>query len=154
MPSASPAPELTLSEEDLLDRSPTLARLVRKGRLAPARLAQLLAAGRGKSRPKEPEAWECCGSSCRPCVRELWREEDKVWGEVHPDGESDNEGEGEDGAERKAKEEKEEGEKAQEDEKDQKGSPRVEIGLEELSLDEGQRWEESEAAEEVEKEKS
>jgi hypothetical protein len=61
------------ADRELLDDSPTLARLVRKGRLAPSRLAQLLAAGRTTTPPKEPEPWECCGSNCRPCVLELWK---------------------------------------------------------------------------------
>ncbi|BGP37545.1 hypothetical protein JCM10450v2_001460 [Rhodotorula kratochvilovae] len=77
-------------EEELVDRSPALARLKRK-RLAPSRWRDLLAAAGGAKPPKEPEPWECCGSSCKPCVLELHREEKKVWEEVHPDGVSDDE---------------------------------------------------------------
>ncbi|GAA5903170.1 hypothetical protein JCM6882_006984 [Rhodosporidiobolus microsporus] len=110
------------TQDDLLDRSPTLLRLSKK-RLAPARLSQLLAAARGKKPPQEPELTDCCGSSCRPCVRDLWKEENKVWGEINPDGASD--GEEEDG---EAGDEK--GEKEEEGKKTGRGAPMVEIGLE------------------------
>ncbi|GAA5934388.1 hypothetical protein JCM3775_000344 [Rhodotorula graminis] len=79
-----------LDEDDLLDRSPALARLRRK-RLAPSRWRDLVKAAAGPRPPKEPEPWECCGSSCKPCVLELYREERKVWDDVHPDGVSDDE---------------------------------------------------------------
>ncbi|BGO89203.1 hypothetical protein NBRC10512v2_001150 [Rhodotorula toruloides] len=142
----------TLSDVDreLIDDSPTLARLVRRGRLAPSRLAQLLAAGRSTRPPKEPEAWECCGSNCRPCVREIWKEEAKVWSECHPGGVSDDDGDEEDtvdeeGDEKERKEDEEE-EKPRvakvDEEEDKRGSssgretPRVEIELEKLDLEE------------------
>ncbi|GAA6001876.1 uncharacterized protein JCM10292_005951 [Rhodotorula paludigena] len=80
-----PVPAPAHSTSDLLARSPTLSRLSRK-RLAPSRLADLVRAAGAERPPKEPELWECCGSSCKPCVKELWREEKKVWDEVHPDG--------------------------------------------------------------------
>ncbi|GJN88203.1 hypothetical protein Rhopal_001168-T1 [Rhodotorula paludigena] len=74
-----PVPAPAYSTSDLLARSPTLSRLSRK-RLAPSRLADLVRAAGADRPPKEPELWECCGSSCKP------REEKKVWDEVHPDG--------------------------------------------------------------------
>ncbi|BGP29702.1 hypothetical protein JCM10296v2_001441 [Rhodotorula toruloides] len=144
----------TLSDVDreLIDDSPTLARLVRKGRLAPSRLAQLLAAGRSTRAPTEPEAWECCGSNCRPCVREIWREEVKVWSECHPDGVSDDEGEEEDivkemAEEKERKEDEEENSRvAKVDEEEDKRrstsgreTPHVEIELENLKLEEGKK---------------
>ncbi|BGP22476.1 hypothetical protein JCM10295v2_001355 [Rhodotorula toruloides] len=143
----------TLSDADreLIDDSPTLARLIRKGRLAPSRLAQLLAAGRSTRPPTEPEAWECCGSNCRPCVREIWKEEVKVWTECHPDGVSDVDGDEEDSVEAKAglaerddegkdEEEKSRVAKVDEEETDSRvkegarETPRVEIELERLEL--------------------
>ncbi|BGP05653.1 hypothetical protein JCM10049v2_001459 [Rhodotorula toruloides] len=141
----------TLSDVDreLIDDSPTLARLVRRGRLAPSRLAQLLAAGRSTRPPKEPEAWECCGSNCRPCVREIWKEEAKVWSECHPGGVSDDDGDEEDtkegsaqGKQRKEEEEAELRVAKVDEEEDERGhssgreTPRVEIELEKLELEE------------------
>lgn len=116
----------SFDEDDLLDRSPALARLRRK-RLAPSRWRDLVKAAGSARPPNEPEPWECCGSSCKPCVLELYRvrplslvllalplscaeltparrslvtqEERKVWQEVHPDGVSDdNDDEGEPGS--------------------------------------------------------
>lgn len=59
-------------EGELLDRSPALVRLKRK-RLAPSRWKDLVKAAGGARPPKEPEPWACCGSSCKPCVLELYR---------------------------------------------------------------------------------
>ncbi|GAA5847869.1 hypothetical protein JCM9279_006675 [Rhodotorula babjevae] len=84
----------SFDEDDLLDRSPALA-LLRRKRLAPSRWRDLVKAAASSRPPKEPEPWECCGSSCKPCVLELYREERKVWQEVHPNGVSDDEDEGE-----------------------------------------------------------
>lgn len=68
----------------LTSKSPTLARLL-KSRLAPSREETLLAAAtagaEGAEKPKKPAADECCGSSCQPCVMDLYREELKVWKE-------------------------------------------------------------------------
>lgn len=72
-----PPPRTTAS---LKAQSPTLKKLL-KSRLAPIREEQLLAAARGIEKPERPKAWECCGSSCKPCVTDLWREEVKVWKE-------------------------------------------------------------------------
>ncbi|KAK4049414.1 hypothetical protein OIV83_004147 [Microbotryomycetes sp. JL201] len=74
-----------MSEEELLERSPFLAKLQRR-RPAPVRWAQLVAIARSSKPPKEPAPWDCCGSSCQPCVKELYKQEKRVWDEVHPDG--------------------------------------------------------------------
>ncbi|GAA5951160.1 hypothetical protein JCM21900_004360 [Sporobolomyces salmonicolor] len=81
-----------LTADDLFDRSPFLLKLSKR-RLAPSRLAALLAAASSSKPPREPDPWDCCGSSCKPCVRELWREEKRVWGEIHPEGEDQHGGE-------------------------------------------------------------
>lgn len=84
-----------MDDSEILERSPTLVKLKRK-RLAPSRLAELLAAGRAPRPPKDLDAWECCGSSCNPCTRTLRLEEKKVWNEVNPDGVDEEEEEAED----------------------------------------------------------
>ncbi|GAA5913371.1 uncharacterized protein JCM6883_003055 [Sporobolomyces salmoneus] len=117
MPSVSSPPLVPLTDDELLDRSPFLTKLSRR-RLAPIRLSQLLSSARSTKPPKEPEAWECCGSSCKPCVRELWREERKVWEECHPEGEGEE-------IESESEEEEE-----QKPEKPEKGGPQLEIGIE------------------------
>ncbi|KAK4056310.1 hypothetical protein OIO90_002754 [Microbotryomycetes sp. JL221] len=81
-----------MDEDELLERSKFLVKLQRR-RLAPVRWAQLIAAARSTRPPKEPAPWECCGSSCQPCVKELYREEKRVWDEIHPDGFDDDENE-------------------------------------------------------------
>lgn len=81
-------------------------------------------------------------SSCKPCVKELYREQLRVWRECHPDGaESDEEQD-----EEAAKEEKAELSLEKERrklEKMQRESPKVEIGVEDqlaaLSVKEAQR---------------
>ncbi|GAA5845923.1 hypothetical protein JCM3766R1_000862 [Sporobolomyces carnicolor] len=103
-----------LSDEELLSQSPFLTKLSRR-RLAPVRMSQLCASARSTKPPKEPEPWECCGSSCKPCVRELWREEKRVWDECHPDGED---------VESEPEEQPELEERAEE-------GPAIEIGIEE-----------------------
>jgi hypothetical protein len=113
MPSLPPV--VPLSDAELLDLSPFLLKLSRR-RLAPVRYSQLLATARNRKTPKEPEPWECCGSSCKPCVRELWREEKRVWEECHPDGEEEEESE-------------------DENEDDKVGTPKIEIELEERLSD-------------------
>ncbi|GAA6033347.1 hypothetical protein JCM8097_006704 [Rhodosporidiobolus ruineniae] len=104
-------PSVDYRQSDLVNRSPFLSKLISRSRLAPARLEQLLAAARSSTPPKEPDPWDCCGSSCKPCVRTLWKEEMRVWGEVHPDGVEEEEGE-------------------------EKGRPEIEIGVEDLTLGE------------------
>ncbi|KAF1353865.1 hypothetical protein BDV97DRAFT_367423 [Delphinella strobiligena] len=69
------------SSKDLQKHSPTLTRLL-KTRLAPVREEALLAAAaRDAERPIKPAAGDCCGSSCNPCVMDLYREELKIWKE-------------------------------------------------------------------------
>ncbi|KAJ5232006.1 hypothetical protein N7468_004962 [Penicillium chermesinum] len=56
---------------------------LQKKRLTGTRTKQLLrAAGRAHDDPPPPpELGLCCGSSCDPCVNDLWREELSVWKE-------------------------------------------------------------------------
>jgi hypothetical protein len=61
-------------------RSPTLRALL-KQRLAPVREKELLRKAQSPERPMKPSADECCGSGCKPCVMDLYREELKVWKE-------------------------------------------------------------------------
>jgi len=61
-------------------RSPTLRALL-KTRLAPVREKELLAKAQDPEKPVKPAAGDCCGSSCKPCVMDLYREELKVWKE-------------------------------------------------------------------------
>lgn len=69
------------SSKDLQKHSPTLTRLL-KTRLAPVREEALLAAAAPDAeRPVKPAAGDCCGSSCNPCVMDLYREELKIWKE-------------------------------------------------------------------------
>ncbi|KAJ5722863.1 hypothetical protein N7488_000898 [Penicillium malachiteum] len=58
-------------------------KLLQKKRLSGTRTKQLLrAAGRAyNDPPPQPELGMCCGSSCDPCVNDLWREEREVWRE-------------------------------------------------------------------------
>ncbi|ORY90851.1 hypothetical protein BCR35DRAFT_108270 [Leucosporidium creatinivorum] len=127
-----------MDETDLLERSPFLVKLKAR-RLAPSRLADLYAAAGAKTPPPAPDPWECCGSSCKPCVKELWREELKCWNEIHPDGaEEEEEEEDEDRGEGKDEEtvrrKKEAAEKiklAKLKERQEKSSPKVEIAVEE-----------------------
>lgn len=126
-----------MDEADLLERSPFLVKL-KSRRLAPTRLADLYAAAGAKKAPPPPDPWECCGSSCKPCVKELWREELKCWNEAHPDGAEEDEEEGEEGGERKdedaVKKEKEVAEKIKREklkQREERTSPKVEIAIEE-----------------------
>jgi hypothetical protein len=60
--------------------SPTLTRLL-KARPAPSRETDLLAAAFSDTKPVKPPPGECCGSSCDPCVMDLYAQELKVWKE-------------------------------------------------------------------------
>ncbi|KAJ5736563.1 uncharacterized protein N7483_001688 [Penicillium malachiteum] len=64
-------------------------KLLQKKRLSGTRTKQLLrAAGRAyNDPPPQPELGMCCGSSCDPCVNDLWREEREVWRERWGDSE-------------------------------------------------------------------
>lgn len=77
-------------EDELLERSPFLTKLHRR-RLAPARWQQLVASATASRPPCAPSPWDCCGSSCKPCVKELYREELRCWTELHPDGPDEDE---------------------------------------------------------------
>lgn len=91
-----------MQEDEVVERSKTFVKLVKHGRLAPLRKAQLLKAATADSAPAAPEPWECCGSHCQPCVKQLHKEvrdccvqsrsvlnqsaqELKCWQECHPD---------------------------------------------------------------------
>jgi hypothetical protein len=54
-----------------------------KTRLTKTRTKQLLRAGeRGYDDPPPPPGLgDCCGSSCDPCVRDLWKQEIGIWRE-------------------------------------------------------------------------
>lgn len=58
-----------------------LFKTLQKTRLSGTRTKQLLrAASRAyNDSPPPPELGSCCGSSCDPCVNDLWREERDVW---------------------------------------------------------------------------
>jgi hypothetical protein len=60
--------------------SPTLTRLL-KARPAPSRETNLLNAAFSTTKPAKPPPGECCGSSCDPCVMDLYAQELKVWKE-------------------------------------------------------------------------
>ncbi|KAI9327010.1 hypothetical protein DFJ73DRAFT_864626 [Zopfochytrium polystomum] len=62
--------------------SPTFRRL--RPRLAAYREEQLLAIASSAERPARPPPGACCGSSCDPCVLDVYREELKIWREAHP----------------------------------------------------------------------
>ncbi|KAM0792855.1 hypothetical protein ACM66B_002619 [Microbotryomycetes sp. NB124-2] len=124
-----------MDEQELLERSPFLLKL-QKRRLAPVRWAQLLATAQSSKPPKEPEPWDCCGSSCQPCVKELYRQEKRVWDEIHPDGsdeEHDDDGElgqGGDDKEKPAPDTPDnDARKQYKDAEQQKAKPRIEIDL-------------------------
>jgi hypothetical protein len=51
-------------------------------RLTRIRTKQLLKAALGAEEPAPPALGECCGSSCDPCVKDLWREERDLWRNV------------------------------------------------------------------------
>ncbi|GAA5944157.1 uncharacterized protein JCM15063_000164 [Sporobolomyces koalae] len=107
----------SMSDPELLSQSPFLLKLSRR-RLAPSRMSDLYTAARAAKPPKEPELWECCGSSCKPCVNDLYREERRVWDECHPDGE--------DYVESAHSECDDDGD----DEPAKQGNPQIEIGIE------------------------
>lgn len=77
-PGLSSPPEAYFAPNDV----PAFKTLQKK-RLTGTRTKQLLrAASRAHDDPPpEPELGLCCGSSCDPCVNDLWREERSVWRE-------------------------------------------------------------------------
>jgi hypothetical protein len=60
------------------EHSPTLSRLL-KARPAPSRETNLLNAAFSTTKPIKPPPGECCGSSCDPCVMDLYAQELKFW---------------------------------------------------------------------------
>ncbi|CAD0082039.1 unnamed protein product [Aureobasidium vineae] len=73
-------PQPTISTSTLKSHSPTLTKLL-KARPAPIRESALLAAAVSPTKPVKPPAGDCCGSSCDPCVMDLYAQELKVWKE-------------------------------------------------------------------------
>ncbi|PYH79449.1 hypothetical protein BO82DRAFT_133318 [Aspergillus uvarum CBS 121591] len=63
------------------EQTPTVVRA--RKHLSGTRAKQLLRAAEREYNdpPPPPGLGECCGSSCDPCVRDLWREELAVWRE-------------------------------------------------------------------------
>ncbi|OJK03996.1 hypothetical protein ASPACDRAFT_39610 [Aspergillus aculeatus ATCC 16872] len=63
------------------EQTPTVIRA--RKHLSGTRAKQLLRAAERdyNDPPPPPGLGECCGSSCDPCVRDLWREELAVWRE-------------------------------------------------------------------------
>ncbi|RAK88363.1 hypothetical protein BO79DRAFT_19112 [Aspergillus costaricaensis CBS 115574] len=60
----------------------------RRNRLPNTRAKQLLRAAERdyNDPPPPPGLGECCGSSCDPCVNDLWKEELAIWRERWGDG--------------------------------------------------------------------
>ncbi|KAH0266225.1 hypothetical protein KCU71_g19835, partial [Aureobasidium melanogenum] len=75
-----PPSQPTISTATLKSHSPTLTKLL-KARPAPVRETALLAAATSPTKPVKPPAGDCCGSSCDPCVMDLYAQELKVWKE-------------------------------------------------------------------------
>jgi len=75
-----PPPSPAIPTSTLKSHSPTLTKLL-KARPAPIRETALLAAASSVTRPVKPPAGDCCGSSCDPCVMDLYAQELKVWKE-------------------------------------------------------------------------
>lgn len=84
--------------------SPTLKRLL-ASRPAPIREAKLFEAALSAEKPVKPPPGECCGSSCDPCVMDLYAQEVRVWKECREVreglGEDQGQGEGDGGKEEK-----------------------------------------------------
>lgn len=79
-PYASAINKMPPNSKEARKHSATLTRLL-KARPAPIREAALLEAAFGTTKPVKPPAGECCGSSCDPCVMDLYAQELKVWKE-------------------------------------------------------------------------
>jgi hypothetical protein len=69
-----------MNSKEAKTHSPTLTRLL-KARPAPSRENNLLDAAFSDAKPIKPPPGECCGSSCDPCVMDLYAQELKVWKE-------------------------------------------------------------------------
>ncbi|GLA42332.1 hypothetical protein AnigIFM63309_010864 [Aspergillus niger] len=70
----------------------------RRNRLPNTRAKQLLRAAERdyNDPPPPPGLGECCGSSCDPCVNDLWKEELAIWRERWGDGAVEDGGKKED----------------------------------------------------------
>ncbi|CEJ54776.1 hypothetical protein PMG11_01070 [Penicillium brasilianum] len=77
-----------------------LFKALQKKRLSGTRTKQLLrAASRAyNDPPPPPELGTCCGSSCDPCVNDLWKEERDVWRERWGDRRMEGDGDGDGGS--------------------------------------------------------
>ncbi|KAM0712368.1 hypothetical protein Q7P37_011463 [Cladosporium fusiforme] len=75
-----PVEDMHAKSKQAKAHSPTLARLL-KARPAPSRETKLFEAALSDTRPVKPPPGECCGSSCDPCVMDLYAQELKVWKE-------------------------------------------------------------------------
>ncbi|KAB8349532.1 hypothetical protein FH972_023558 [Carpinus fangiana] len=84
------APTDSSTTFDPRTRSPTLQKLL-KTRLAPIREEQLITSAKSPQKPVKPPAGDCCGSSCNPCVMDLYREELKCWKECWTDIQTETE---------------------------------------------------------------
>jgi hypothetical protein len=75
-PTQSPEPYYTPEETPLF-------KTLYKTRLTKTRTKQLLRAGERayNDPPPPPGLGDCCGSSCDPCVRDLWKQEIGIWRE-------------------------------------------------------------------------
>ncbi|EKV05162.1 hypothetical protein PDIG_84850 [Penicillium digitatum PHI26] len=73
---STPEPYYTAEETPLY-------KMLYKTRLTKTRTKQLLRAGERayNDPPPPPGLGDCCGSSCDPCVRDLWKQEIGIWRE-------------------------------------------------------------------------
>lgn len=72
-----------MSERTPLYTPDSVPRIKNAKRLTATRAKQLIraAAREVDDPPLKPGLGECCGSSCDPCVNDLWREEVECWRE-------------------------------------------------------------------------
>ncbi|KAB8078307.1 hypothetical protein BDV29DRAFT_152835 [Aspergillus leporis] len=79
----SPISSLPTPSPDPLYKPSEVPRIKNAKRLAGTRMKQLIrAADRPHDDPPPPPGLgDCCGSSCDPCVKDLWREELACWRE-------------------------------------------------------------------------
>ena len=84
----SPISSLPTPTPDPLYKPAEVPRIKNAKRLTGTRTKQLIrAADRGHDDPPPPPGLgECCGSSCDPCVNDLWREELACWRERWGEG--------------------------------------------------------------------
>ncbi|KAF7589075.1 hypothetical protein BBP40_004780 [Aspergillus hancockii] len=84
----SPISSLPTPTPDPVFKPSEVPRIKNAKRLAGTRMKQLIrAADRAHDDPPPPPGLgDCCGSSCDPCVKDLWREELMCWRERWGDG--------------------------------------------------------------------